>query len=134
MLPVYVAIEIDLSRVMLLLVRTGEREMETETETETGGFGQWRYSYYFQFYNTFLSTAAKSMSNLSKHLSAQHGNTKLVAKDPACRSSEGVDEQPTPPKQAKLFSSVGAQMQITQKDINRLIACRLLNRPVFKKY
>lgn len=35
-LPVCVAIEIDLSRVTLLLVRTGEREMETET----GDFGQ----------------------------------------------------------------------------------------------
>ena len=52
------------------------------------------------------------MSNLSKHLSAQHGNTKLVAKD----------EQLTPPKQAKLFSSVGAQEQVTQKDINWLVA------------
>ena len=131
MLPEHVAIEIDLT---LLLVRTGERE----TETETGGFGQWRYSHYFQFITRmdknirlkctlcpgekFLSTAAKSMSNLSKHLSAQHGNTKLVAKDPARRSSEGADEQPTPPKQAKLFSSVGAQKQVTQKDINRLVA------------
>ena len=53
-----------------------------------------------------------------QHLSAQHGNTKLVAKDLARRSSEGVDEQPTPPKQAKLFSSVGAQKKVTQKDIN----------------
>ena len=61
------------------------------------------------------------MSNLSKHLSAQHGNTKLVAKDPARRSSEGVDEQPAPPKQTKLFSSVGAQKQVTQKDINKLV-------------
>ena len=72
--------------------------------------------------DTFLSTAAKSVSNLSKHLSAQHGNTKLVAKDPARRSSEGIDEQPTLPKQAMLFSSVGAQKQVTQKDINRLVA------------
>ena len=47
---------------------------------------------------------------------------KTCAKDPARRSSEGVDEQPTPPKQAKLFSSVGAQKQVTQKDINRLVA------------
>ena len=62
------------------------------------------------------------MSNLSKHLSAQRGHTKLVAKDPARRSSEGVDEQLIPPKQAKLFSSVGAQEQVTQKDINRLVA------------
>ena len=36
------------------------------------------------------------------------------------RSSEGVDQQPTTPKEAKLFSSVGAQ--VTQKDINRLVA------------
>ena len=136
MLPVCAAIEIDLSQVTLLLARTGEREMETETET--GGFGHWRYSHYFQFIarkdknirvkctlcpgDKFLSTAAKSVSNLSKHLSAQHGNTKLVAKDPARRSSEGVDEQLIPPKQAKLFSSVGAQEQVTQKDINRLVA------------
>lgn len=61
------------------------------------------------------------MSNLSKHLSAQHGNTKLVAKDPARRSFEGVTEQLTPPKQAKLLSSLGAQ-QVTQKEINRLVA------------
>ncbi|XDV25909.1 hypothetical protein PO909_029735 [Leuciscus waleckii] len=52
-----------------------------------------------------LSTAANSMSNLSKHLSAQHGNTKL----------------PTPPKQAKLFSSLGEQ-QVTQNEMNRLVA------------
>lgn len=77
------------------------------------GLGQWRYSHYVQFIarkdknirvkctlcpgDTFFSTAAKSMSNLSKHLSAQHCNTKLVAKDPARRSSVGVDEQLTPP-------------------------------------
>uniref|UniRef100_A0A8C1TVX2 HAT C-terminal dimerisation domain-containing protein n=1 Tax=Cyprinus carpio TaxID=7962 RepID=A0A8C1TVX2_CYPCA len=69
-----------------------------------------------------LSTAANSMSNLSKHLSAQHGNTKLVVKDPAHRSFEGVTHhQPTPPKQAKLFSSLGAQ-QVTQNEMNRLVA------------
>ena len=62
------------------------------------------------------------MSNLSKHLSAQRGHTKLVAKDPARRSSEGVNEQLIPPKRAKLFSSGGAQKQVTQKDINRLVA------------
>lgn len=109
-----------------------------EMETETGGFGHWRYSHYFQFIarkdknisvkctlcpgDKCLSTAANSMSNLSKHLSAQHGNTKLVAKDPAHRSFEGVTHhQPTPPKQAKLFSSLGAQ-QVTQNEMNRLVA------------
>lgn len=62
------------------------------------------------------------MSNLSKHLSAQHGNTKLVAKDPARRSHEGVTQQPTTPKKAELFStSLGAQ-QLTQKDMNKLVA------------
>ncbi len=112
--------------------------MEMEMEMETGGFSQWRYSHYFQFIarkdknirvkwtlcagDKCLSTSAKSMSNLSKHLSAQHGNTKLVARDPACRSFEGVTQQPTPPKQAKLFStSLGAQ-QVTQKDMNKLVA------------
>lgn len=70
----------------------------------------------------FLSTSAKTMSNLSKHLSAQHGNTKLVAKDPARRSHEGVTQQPTTPKQAELFStSLGAQ-RLTQKDMNKLVA------------
>uniref|UniRef100_A0A8C2Q316 HAT C-terminal dimerisation domain-containing protein n=1 Tax=Cyprinus carpio TaxID=7962 RepID=A0A8C2Q316_CYPCA len=69
-----------------------------------------------------LSTAANSMSNLSKHLSAQHGNTKLVAKDPAHRSFERVTHhQLTPPKQAKLFSSLGVQ-QVTQNEMNRLVA------------
>ncbi len=131
--PGTVAIEIDLSDVACWC--EGEREMETETET--GGFSQWRYSHYFQFIarkdknirvkctlcrgDKCLSTAANSMSNLSKHLSAQHGNTKLVAKDPARRSFEGVTQQPTPPKQAKLFSSLGVQ-QVTQNEMNRLVA------------
>ena len=126
-----------------------------ETETEAGCLDI-PYSHYFQFKARkdkniqvkctlcpgarCLSTSAKSMSNLSKHWSAQHGNTKLVAKDHALWSSEGVDQQPTPPKQAKLFSSVGAQ--VTQKDLNRLLRrnlqgsslktcfpCQLLNRP-----
>ena len=89
-LPGHVAIEIDLSDVAAR-AKEGEREMEMETE---GGFGQWRYSHYFQFIarkdknicvkcalcagDRCLSTSAKSVSNLSKHLSAQHGNTKLI--------------------------------------------------------
>ena len=94
-LPGHVAIEIDLSD-----VAARAKEGERETDTETGGFHQWRYSHYFQFIaqkdknicvkralcagGRCLSTSAKSMSNLSEHLSAQHGNT----------SFEGVTQQP----------------------------------------
>jgi len=68
-----------------------------------------------------LSTADNSISNLSKHLLVRHGNTKLGAKDPARQSFEGVTDQPTPPKQAKLCSSLGAQ-QVIQNEMNRLVA------------
>ena len=133
--------EIDLSDVAAgACAARREMEMDMETpEKDIGGFGQWRYSHYFQFIarkdknirvkctlcpgDKCFSTAATSMSNLSKHLSAQHGNTKLVAKDPARRSFEGdgVTQQPTPPKQAKLSSSLGAR-QVTQNEMNRLVA------------
>lgn len=61
------------------------------------------------------------MSNLSKYLSAQHGNT------PSRRSHEGVTQQPTTPKQAELFSTSQASCR---EDMLPLLTIEL---PSFRK-
>lgn len=145
-LPGHVAIEIDLSDVAAGAKERGKwRQRRRQTQGGkwrwrrrwTRGFSQWQYSHYFQFIarkdknihvkctlcpgDRCLSTSAKSMRNLSKHLTAQHGNAKLVAKDPARRSLDGVTQQPTLPKQAKLTNPGMQQVTVTQKEINRLV-------------
>uniref|UniRef100_A0A672F911 BED-type domain-containing protein n=1 Tax=Salarias fasciatus TaxID=181472 RepID=A0A672F911_SALFA len=116
-------------------------------------FEGWRYAHYFDYVeqkeknvtvkcklcpgNKRLNTAWNTTANLSKHLKTQHGNTKLVARDPS--SSREIPDGSTPSKQpriafaAKLTTKTEVKKLVASHIVEEMLPISMVESPTFRK-